>query len=90
MLIPIGVKNEQFYLQHKDAHSLKKKKKKKMLLFYHYFFSFNSVTIKREKKEYIKINGDHVDKPGMIFPVSVKYKLFVLNKRTPRYFPRYF
>ena len=40
-----------------------------MLLFYHYFFSFNSVTIKREKKEYIKINGDHVDKPGMIFPV---------------------
>ena len=56
------------------------------------FFSLSTlfVMIRREKKEYIEINGDHVDKPGMIFPVSVKYKLFVLSNRTPRYFQRYF
>lgn len=70
----------------------KKKKRRRKCFCFIIIFSPSTlfVTIRREKKEYIKINGDHVDKPGMIFPVSVKYKLFVLNKRTPRYFPRYF
>lgn len=70
----------------------KKKKRRRKCFCFIIIFSLSTlfVTIRREKKEYIEINGDHADKPGMIFPDSVKYKLFVLNKRTPRYFQRYF
>ena len=69
----------------------KKKRRRRKCFCFIIIFSLSTlfVTIRREKK-YIEINGDHVDKPGMIFPVSVKYKLFVLNNRTPRYFQRYF